>query len=561
MTLMSTTAVNAAVVDEISLDADTQIVTVSGEIPEADNKGISFVVLNPGYSADDLAAISRESFSEVVNYYAQISASEDGKYSHTFHMKGETGEYGLVLNCADGPLSQSPLAIKFSDAQTVSDAISAFCNADNTDAMMRCIADYHIALDLDVSAYNKFGESAKYEIADCLLAEKTALHGNFETASQIRDCFKTASLFWEIKQTDNEKQLLTIINKNTDFMKLEELSAYDAWETYFNADGHEKVCKAIMQRAKTAGSLGDISSIFAEEVILAAVESLPNYKDLKDLLICNKKYLAELDFDEYESKSNTASVDKKIAGKRFTNISALCDKINDLLDSDTGTGSGSGGNGGGSSSGSKYPSTSSFGSTPVYDLAEQTEPSKAPELPFKDMDSASWAFEAVGTLYEKGIINGKSESEFCPNDNITREEFVKILVLAFNVGEGREQTAFSDVCESQWYYKYISSAFSANIVRGKSDGSFGIGEHITRQDMAVMASRAYGKSTATSNLNFTDSNDISVYARDSVSMLCSMGVINGMPDGNFAPFATATRAEAAKIVYELLKWEASANEK
>ena len=78
MTLMSATAANAAVVDEISLDADTQIVTVSGEIPEADNKGISFVVLNPGYSADDLAAISRESLSEVVNYYVQIPTSEDG---------------------------------------------------------------------------------------------------------------------------------------------------------------------------------------------------------------------------------------------------------------------------------------------------------------------------------------------------------------------------------------------------------------------------------------------------------------------------------------------------
>ena len=560
MTLMSATAANAAVVDKISLDADTQIVTVSGEIPEADNKGISFVVLNPGYSADDLAAISRESFSEVVNYYAQIPTSEDGKYSHTFHMKGETGEYELVLNCADGALSQSPLAIKFSDAQTVSDAISAFCDADNTDAMMQCIADYHIALDLDVSAYNSFDESVKTEIADCLISEKASLNGIFNTAAQIRDCFKSASLLNEIKQTADKAKLLNIINKNTSFMKLEDLSVYDAWQTYLDSDGREIVCTALYERASNATNLSDISHIFAEEVILAAVEALPNYRDLKDLLICNKEYLSELDFGEYESQSNTSSIDKDIAGKHFSNISELCDAINDLLY--TGNSSGFGGGGGGSSSGgSKFPSSPSFGSSPVYDVPKQDKPSEPIDLPFDDIDQSFWAYKAVSNLYSKGIINGKTPNEFFPNDNITREEFVKLLVLACNVEDGGEKVAFTDVSESEWYYKYIVSAFSDNIVTGKSDGSFGIGEHISRQDMAVMVCRACNRTMPVSTADFEDNDAISDYARESVAKLSAAGIINGMPDGSFAPFATATRAEAAKLVYELIKWEASANEK
>lgn len=102
---------------------------------------------------------------------------------------------------------------------------------------------------------------------------------------------------------------------------------------------------------------------------------------------------------------------------------------------------------------------------------------------------------------------------------------------------------------------YIKTAYALGIVNGVSENSFGIGAYISRQDMAVMITRAKNIELAdnTPDNTFTDADTIAEYARTSVDYLQNAGVINGYDDGSFRPSGNVTRAETAKVLYGLLK--------
>jgi len=180
---------------------------------------------------------------------------------------------------------------------------------------------------------------------------------------------------------------------------------------------------------------------------------------------------------------------------------------------------------------------------------------------FKDIESVPWAKNAINILAEKGIINGKSATEFCPNDTITREEMVKLIVTGFDPDViSAKALAFKDVKLDEWYYDSIAIAHQAKIVSGMSNEHFGVGENITRQDMAkmILSAMVYNRLSFDEQLlnseakKFKDSEHIADYAKEAVEMLTKAGVIDGYDDGTFAPNATATRAEAAQILYKVL---------
>ena len=223
----------------------------------------------------------------------------------------------------------------------------------------------------------------------------------------------------------------------------------------------------------------------------------------------------------------------------------------------TGSSNGSGGNkrpgggGGGGGTTPRLPESTESGvqATPAPNQNGGTET-------FSDLGQAEWARPYIMGLYDKGIVNGKTENAFMPLDNVTREEFVKMLALVFGL-ETAETDEFSDVESRAWYAPYIGGARAAGIVNGVEDGIFGVGRNITRQDMAVMtwrAAEAAGKTLCedgTEKEEFTDWTEIAEYAAAAVSALQKAGVFSGDETGAFRPDAYATRAEAAKILYLL----------
>lgn len=167
-----------------------------------------------------------------------------------------------------------------------------------------------------------------------------------------------------------------------------------------------------------------------------------------------------------------------------------------------------------------------------------------------DIAEAEWAKESILRLYEKGIVNGKENGKFAPNDTVTREEFAAMLVRAFNL---TSQTAanFADVAPDAWYAEAVNAAVENEIVNGISETEFGVSQELTRQDCATMCERLLnrlGAATEADGEVFADDAEIADYAKNAVYTLKKLGIISGVGENTFSPETACTRAMTAKII-------------
>lgn len=177
---------------------------------------------------------------------------------------------------------------------------------------------------------------------------------------------------------------------------------------------------------------------------------------------------------------------------------------------------------------------------------------------FSDLSSVNWAKDSIEALAGRGVISGMGGGKYMPNGQVTRAQFLTILMQAFDLADNSAVSTFKDVKKGEWYYSSVAAAQKYKIVSGKGDGSFGINDRITREDMAVMVYKAAILNNiilggSTSKTQFTDKADISAYAADAVTAMQKSGLINGVGNGRFAPKDTATRAQAAVIIYNLFQ--------
>lgn len=172
---------------------------------------------------------------------------------------------------------------------------------------------------------------------------------------------------------------------------------------------------------------------------------------------------------------------------------------------------------------------------------------------FEDMVN-HWARTDVMAMYKAGIVTGVTENTFEPDRNITRAEFAALIARTLKL---EDKTAdFKDVDSAEWYSVYVGACADAGIITG-FDGLFRPNDNITRQEMAVIIVNAYsylGKSGANGGIDsFTDKSEIADWAKSSVDVASSVGLISGMGDGTFGPAANATRAQAASLLSRLVK--------
>ena len=171
---------------------------------------------------------------------------------------------------------------------------------------------------------------------------------------------------------------------------------------------------------------------------------------------------------------------------------------------------------------------------------------------FKDLNQAEWARTAVTSLANAGIISGDEKGNFRPNDYVTREEYVKMLVVAADKYNIYATCDFEDVPKDAWYHSYVASAKQFGLTSGINEKEFGTGKALTRQDMAVLSLNAKGDVLKIrEDVTFADSDKIAGYAKDAVSKLYMSGAVNGTGNGKFEPLGMATRAECAQIIYNL----------
>ena len=180
------------------------------------------------------------------------------------------------------------------------------------------------------------------------------------------------------------------------------------------------------------------------------------------------------------------------------------------------------------------------------------KPFNKKSLVFLDLESSHWAYQYIMSLYEAGIINGISDDIFDPEAVVTREQFAKMLVLSTGIYSEDAECEFIDLDKSHWAYKYVASAVNSGVILGYDDGSFGGQRNINRQEIAAMTERSGIYDEENEPVIFTDNDEIDLWALASVKKVQMAGIMNGMPDGSFAPLKNATRAEAAKIIFGML---------
>ncbi len=184
-------------------------------------------------------------------------------------------------------------------------------------------------------------------------------------------------------------------------------------------------------------------------------------------------------------------------------------------------------------------------------------PDKYPVPDFSDVADNHWAKEFINNLCAKGILNGIGNNMFAPDQNVTREQFAKIIAEAFGLVNEDATCDFSDVESGSWYEKYVASVYEKGIVNGIGDNMFGTGKSITRQDMATMIIRAAKACNMDisdkSSFEYNDHHKIADYAKEAVEVLVGWGVVSGFEDNTFRPLENSTRAQVAKIVSGVLE--------
>jgi len=205
------------------------------------------------------------------------------------------------------------------------------------------------------------------------------------------------------------------------------------------------------------------------------------------------------------------------------------------------------------------------GENPPSNETPKTPAQIKEELKQKFQDAAAipnWAEAAIADLAERKIINGRGNGMFDAAGNITRSEFISIVVkgFGFTLTEGQKQ--FTDVADQAWYKDAVAIGTSNGLIKGIGNDLFAPTANISRQDLTVMLYNALIKLNIAlpeaGEQNFADDASIADYAKEAVYTFKKLGIIKGREEGKMDPKATATRAEAAVILYQVLNYYADA---
>ncbi len=171
-------------------------------------------------------------------------------------------------------------------------------------------------------------------------------------------------------------------------------------------------------------------------------------------------------------------------------------------------------------------------------------------LPFVDVNSGAWYYDAVSFVYNKGIMNGVTSTTFEPNSTVTRGMVVTMLWRM--AGEPYVSGgSFSDVASGRYYSTAVAWAAKNGIVDGYSSTVFGVNDPVTREQFATILYRYakyMGYSTTGSSLTgYYDANSVSSWARDAMGWAVRNGIITGSGNSRLNPTGTASRAEVAQM--------------
>jgi len=184
----------------------------------------------------------------------------------------------------------------------------------------------------------------------------------------------------------------------------------------------------------------------------------------------------------------------------------------------------------------------------IYDLKEDETPLPEEDVSFADMDKASqWAREYIEKAKKYGLMQGKGEKLFEPKQNITRAEFATLLGRLLKLEPSTKASQkFTDVRPDSWYYGYVMKCYEEGIIFGKSEKEFKPNDYITREEMAVMFQRALALNTQ-EDIAVKDIQEVSSWALPAIKAVMANQIMMG-DNGVFSPKQKVTREMAAAVI-------------
>lgn len=180
--------------------------------------------------------------------------------------------------------------------------------------------------------------------------------------------------------------------------------------------------------------------------------------------------------------------------------------------------------------------------------AKETAPAKPAATGFSDVAANAYYANAVKWAVEKGITAGTSPTTFSPNDTCTTAQILTFLWRANGSPEPTIQNPFTDVKESDYFYKAAVWAYEKGMAEGQS---FGGNNPCTRSATVTYLWKLEGSPVGAPSVNFSDVGTNANYT-EAVAWAVTMGVTAGTSETTFSPDATCTRGQIATFLYRSL---------
>ncbi len=181
---------------------------------------------------------------------------------------------------------------------------------------------------------------------------------------------------------------------------------------------------------------------------------------------------------------------------------------------------------------------------------------------FSDVEN-HWAKDDINYLAGKGIVESTEDIKFRPNAQITRAELAEMLAKALNLTSDKSVAlSFKDVLPDSKYYDAIAAVISQGVMTGYNDNNFAPEDKLSREQLAATIFRSLKLNTGvvisdslTNQVlqKFSDEENISSWAKQSVALVVSREMMKGTDEKTFSPKTVLTRAEAASVMSRLYK--------
>lgn len=186
-----------------------------------------------------------------------------------------------------------------------------------------------------------------------------------------------------------------------------------------------------------------------------------------------------------------------------------------------------------------------------------------------------WATESIKYVISNGYFKGMTSKEFMPETDMSRAMLVTVLwrltgdsltttrtINGVTKKVPKYVNMFWDMKDDEWYTNYVSWANANEIIDGYSKREFGPDDSVTREQLAVILYnymknyklvRSFETLKTNNIVTFNDDSLISDWAKEKVSIIQQIGLMQGRTGGDFDPKGNVTRAEVAVIIERLLQ--------